>query len=103
MSLEQHTRQLATELAAQNQQNAANLHQEYLRAQSHALELKAKLDSAHLAGNRLANFKVKVGPYYQCPQCWIFNGVQSALKSIPSGGSREDIFRCDVCGFDFSV
>ena len=42
--------------------------------------------------------------HYQCPKCWVKDGVRSALRSVP-GGEDYDVLRCndDRCGTEFVI
>jgi len=101
MSIEGELRQKAAEIAARIQKRASGLKQEYLDLQKLTSEKKAQLDSVNLAGERLTNFKIKIGIDYQCPTCWIERGIQSSFFPVPSAG-RNDVFKCQN-GHDFTV
>jgi len=86
----------ANEITRNLQKKAERLHEDYLAAESHAAYLKAERDKAALAPKRRANFQIKIGADYQCPQCWIADERRSVLTPIPSD-TPDDIFRCSVC------
>ena len=96
MSIAHGISDLAAQMAEESQQRAATLQAKLQEIEAQRTEVQAELDAAKLARQRLANFQVQIGLNFQCPQCWIYNGVQSSLRPIPSG-TGEDVFRCDIC------
>lgn len=39
---------------------------------------------------------------FQCPKCWVRNGMKSPLASV-SGTNDYDVLRCHGCGSDFVI
>lgn len=41
---------------------------------------------------------------YQCPRCWIRDGIRSSLRSIP-GTEEYDVLKCNSerCGAEFLI
>ena len=101
MSIERDLNKAALEIAAQTENRAARIHQEYLDAQTLAANKKKEFEAASSAVKRAADFQVTLGANYQCPLCWIASGRRSDLRPIPSQ-TRDDIFRCDH-GHDFAI
>ena len=64
-------RQKASEIARGLETKAARLREEYLEAQRHADELKARLDSADFAPAREFNFPGVRDSYRLCPRCQV--------------------------------
>jgi hypothetical protein len=102
MSTERELRRAAQEAAEYAQTFASQLEQEVSDLEMRLAQKKAERDAARLAPKRLADFQVKIGADYQCPHCWMENGIHSPLHGIP-GSAREDVFRCRTCGNTFSV
>jgi hypothetical protein len=93
MSIESELLRIAQEVVAESQAGSAYAYKAYLDAQARTAQLKAKLDFANLAEDRLANFQAKIGADYQCPRCWIEQNSRAPL--LPRrGAEREDIFEC---------
>ena len=102
MTTDRELRRLARETADNAQAQVTQLEQEVLDLETRLTEKKAERDAARLAPKRLADFKVKIGPDYQCPQCWITGGIQSPLRPRP-GTSDADVFRCPRCAETFFI
>ncbi len=53
---------------------------------------------------RALSYRPKVQRDYQCPKCWIKDGVRSALRSVP-GTDEYDLLRCnyDACGAEYVI
>jgi hypothetical protein len=92
-SIESELLRMAQEVVAESQAGSAYAYKAYLEAQARTAQLKAKLDFANLAEDRLANFQVKIGADYQCPRCWIERHSRAQLLPRP-GGPKEDILEC---------
>ena len=101
MSVEGELREIASKVAARVQKRAASLQKEYLDAQKLALEKKAQFDFANGAFDRATSFEVTIGTDYQCPTCWIENGIRSKFRPLPSK-NRDDVFECQY-GHDLIV
>ena len=102
MKTEDRIRELADEFVAQAQARATRLQAELVDAHQRVEKIKAELDAARRAPQRLANFQVKRDGDYQCPKCGILHGVQAAMTGRP-GEHRLGRFQCDTCGFDMDV
>jgi hypothetical protein len=93
MSIESELLRMAQEVVAESQAGSAYAYKAYVDAQARTAQLKAKLDFANLAEDRLANFQAKIGADYQCPRCWVEQNSRAPL--FPRrGAEREDIFEC---------
>ena len=53
---------------------------------------------ANLAPQRLADFRVSVDGRYQCPKCWIYDGIPVSLEQIASPTPGHGTFECERCG-----
>src|SRR6516225_11308094 len=102
MKTEDRIRELAEEFVAQAQARATRLQAELVDAHQRVEKIKAELDAARRAPQRLVNFQVKRDADYQCPKCGILLGVQAAMTPRP-GLPRLDVFQCDTCGFNMDV
>lgn len=53
---------------------------------------------------RTANYmpRQRVGQPYQCPRCWVRDGVRAPLRAVP-GGDDHDLLRCEQCHTDLVV
>jgi transposase-like protein len=103
LSIEAKISDTAARMAAYEQRRATDLRLQITEVEHMKTKLLADLDLARRAGERLTDFKVKVGIDYQCPRCWIENETRSALAPIGGGTRTEDFFRCHTCGLEFSV
>jgi len=102
METEDRIRELAEEFVAQAQARVTRLQAELVDAHQRIEKIKAELDAARQAPQRLANFQVKRDGDYQCPKCGILHGVQAAMTGSP-GEHRLGRFQCDTCRFDMDV
>jgi transcription elongation factor Elf1 len=102
MSIEGMILKDAKEIAARQHQRASDFHEQYLKVQAQADDLRAKRDAARAAPERLANFVVKLRGDYQCPACGIERNMQSALIPKPST-TPDDYFECVKCGHMLTI
>ena len=103
MSPDKHFRDVAEQIVQRSKNRTPKLQRELSEIEARKAEVEALLNSANLARQRLAIFQVKIGADYQCPICWIEREVRAPIRSIGAGTDNEDLFRCSVCGTDFSV
>lgn len=94
---------IAGQIVARQQSRATEIKGELARIENKKAQLQAELEATHLALDRLANFKVKIGGDFQCPACGIERGIQSALRPMGGGTGRVDFFRCHACNLEFST
>jgi len=97
MSIEGVIREEAQQIAANLRGRIEQLRKQYLEAKARADELKAQIDAASIAVERVADFKPKIYGLYQCPHCWVNQNQQVPMISGPSENKNE-IFRCSRCG-----
>jgi hypothetical protein len=102
MSIEIDLGQKALEVANNIQERTLALKRELVQIKTREMHIEAQLEQAHLAHQRLFNYRPTLGPDYQCPRCWIANEKSFPLKPIPSADS-SDHFRCTGCQFEFSI
>jgi hypothetical protein len=93
--------QEAIQIANGFQRRSIELEKELLAMKLKKAELEAHLDAAHLAVQRLDNFRVTIGGDYQCPRCWVAHGVEATIIPQPSDTSL-DVFMCRNCHDEFS-
>jgi hypothetical protein len=93
MPIENELLRMAQEVVAESQAGSAYAYKAYLDAQARTAQLKARLDFANQADDRLASFQAKIGADDQCPRCWIERHSSAPLFPVP-GGPKEDIFEC---------
>ena len=80
MKTEDRIRELADEFVAQAQARATRLQAELVDAHQRITKIKAELDAARQAPQRLANFQVKRDGDYQCPKCMLPGGAPGHEK-----------------------
>jgi hypothetical protein len=96
-SIEAQIAEIARRMALHQQHEASGLQNQINEIEDRKAKLLAERDLARGARERLANFEVKIGTDYQCPDCWISRGIRSALYAIGSNERRLDAFRCRTC------
>jgi hypothetical protein len=96
MSLGEHIRQLAAEIANNAQQRVSELERQLEEVEKRKAQIEAERDTARFSMQRLATFPVKLSGDYLCPRCWIESGARSPLFLVPSEG-RNDLMRCRLC------
>jgi hypothetical protein len=89
-------------IAANMQNRQAQLEREQQELEKQIAEIKAKRDATRGAPDRVVNFQVSIGPWRQCPRCWIEEYRRSNLSEVNRGGP-SDAFRCDACGWDIEI
>jgi hypothetical protein len=102
VTTEKRIRQVAEEFVAQSQAKAARLRADLFEAQRRVAQLVAELEAMKLTPQRLMSFQIRRDGDYQCPQCGIARGMQSAMTPRP-GQPKLDLFECDTCGFGMDV
>jgi ribosome-interacting GTPase 1 len=102
MTTEERIRQVAEQLVAQTQANVGRLRSDLEEARQRVTRLEAELRGTQLAPQRLSTFQVKRDGDYQCPECGIKRGEQSAMTPRP-GNPRLDLFECATCRFEIDV
>lgn len=102
MTTERELRRAAREAADYAQARVSQFERELADLEKRLADAKAKRDTARLAPKRLADFQVKIGADYQCPRCWISEGVHASIRPVPSN-TRDDLFGCRRCGSDFLI
>ena len=48
-------------------------------------------------------YVTKIDRHYQCPRCWVRDGLRSDVRPVTSGTDDHDILRCDTCSGDFII
>lgn len=66
-------------------------------------QIEADLEAADLAIDRIHSFRPNMGGDLRCPQCWIRQGVETALTPVASHTGDWDDFTCRVCHFETSL
>jgi hypothetical protein len=98
MAIDTQLSEIAGQIASSQQYRATTIKNELAEIEVQKAKLQAELDATHLALERLANFKIKIGADYHCPQCWIIGGVYGVIYPIGSGDERRmDRWRCRTC------
>jgi len=89
--------QIAKELAALANDEALSYQKEIDETKRRLDELTAKLKAAQEAPARLDGFDVQIGSDYQCPHCWMKDGIKSTLRPVGNPDGDADRFRCNAC------
>ena len=85
------------------QREITKLVDQQARTKKNDPQKKSALDAAKLAVERLGSFNFRVLGQIQCPQCWIWNGVQSTLLHDGWIVGTAEIFRCPKCRYDLQM
>jgi hypothetical protein len=89
---------LAADLARAALNRIDAIRNELADAERRKAKAEDKLERAQSAGGRIDSFEPQSsGGIYQCPHCWIDEGIHSDLNPIPSD-TNFDWFRCKTCG-----
>ena len=94
--------QAAIEIANGFRRRKLDLEKEQSDLKLSLAQAKAGLEATDLAIYRLGRFSVTLGAEYQCPRCWIAQGVPSSLIPQP-GDTKEDWFKCRICNYELSI
>ena len=92
----------AAEAARAAQERGAALKIEILEVEQRKSEAEAALALANSAIVRLDRFDPVIGDDYQCPHCWVTDGIRSKIVPIPSN-TAVDWFRCVTCHTEIST
>lgn len=103
MSIAGEIRQVAAGLGRQAEVRASHLKVQLAEVEARKAEIQAQLNTARLSPERVFNFKPQIGPYFQCPNCWIENEKRSSLTPVGGPTRAEDFFRCRSCGFEITI
>jgi hypothetical protein len=95
--------EIATELAIEAKDGAADLERNLSAIETAKIEIEARLHIANHALDRLSSFVSIRGGGFQCPGCWINNEISASLR--PAGGSNDgrDNFQCETCKSNFNL
>ena len=88
--------QLAGAIAQDESARVEILLTEISQLENRLAELRANCDLAKNSVGRLDQFAPEIGGNYQCPMCWVSNGLHGDLRPIPSD-TKDDLFRCENC------
>lgn len=94
--IEDHIQAVADEIATRFKSGEGRLDEEIFGLQERAAQLRAQRDAIRLMPNRAANMKVSIEGHYQCPWCWVREGVHANLRPTASD-ERDDLFQCEKC------
>ena len=94
--------ELASETAAEIEQEARALQPERLKIQARLQEIERITNSARFALQRLVNYRTDIGGERQCPRCWVRDEVRSPMPAIGRSETDDhpptfDGFRCRNC------
>jgi hypothetical protein len=96
-------KQMAADFARSARAHLSQIEREMTEIDERKTQLMALRNAARGAAERSLNFQPTIGFDHQCPRCWVDYETRSALNPIPSQKSREDLFRCGQCGYDYSL
>ena len=99
MSIAGELKQMAANFARNAQAHLSKIEREITEIDERKTQLMALRNTARGAAERSLNFQPTIGFDHQCPRCWVDHETRSALNPIPS--SREDLFRCGQCGYEY--
>ena len=94
--------QEAIEIANGFRRRKLDLEKEQLDLKLSLAQVKADLEATDHAIYRLGRFSPTLGAEYQCPRCWIAQGVPSSLIPQPRG-TKEDCLKCRICSYELSI
>jgi hypothetical protein len=103
VSIADKIRQMAAELGRQAEARTSHLKLLLAEVEARKGELQRQLNTARLSPERVFTFKPQIGPYFQCPSCWIESEKRSSLTPIGGSTRAEDFFRCRTCGFEITI
>jgi hypothetical protein len=103
VSIADEIRQMAAELGRQAAARTSHLKVLLAEVEARRAELLAQLNTASLGPDRVFTFKPQIGPYFQCPRCWIEDEKRYSLTPVGGPTRDEDFFRCRTCGFEITI
>ena len=103
MSIASQIKQMAAEVARKVQSHTSHLQSELAEIETRKSAIQARLKVARLSAERALNFQPQIGPYFQCPRCWVEDEKRSGLAPISGGERNEDFFRCRACGYELTI
>jgi hypothetical protein len=85
----------------QRQAQAALVRTQIAELKEQITKKQEELEQINFSPELFANFRGRIVNRYQCPRCWVLDGVIAWLGPIP-GDTSDDLFRCDKCNADFA-
>jgi hypothetical protein len=92
----------AVQLAADARKNTERHLEKIAEAEKRKAEIESEIRKSRAAAARLSEFDPYDGYDYQCPRCWIVDGVRAKIKPITRDEARIDYFQCERCGEETS-
>jgi hypothetical protein len=80
----------------------APLEDEFLGLEKRKSEIEAQLKAIKFAERRILEYRPTLGAVFQCPRCWVQKEIRASLRAM-STGTKDDLLRCDTCGFEIPV
>jgi hypothetical protein len=103
MSIERTLTDIAIHLKESSEGRETALQRELKDIETRQTAIKAELQLAADAGDRLRRYQPEVSGEYKCPYCWMRRGTQPPLYPIGGGTPHEDHFRCSECKQQITV
>jgi hypothetical protein len=102
MSIRDHIRQAAREIAKSMEARLTDIKHRLVEAKEQVSEIEAERNAVATAQQRLSKFPIERGGTYLCPRCWVEKGGLAPLRPIPSD-ARHDLFRCGLCEYELLI
>jgi hypothetical protein len=83
-----------------NSVRKAIVQEEIADLKAQIVKKQEELEAINSSQRSFANFQGKIGDNYQCPRCWMFDGILAWLSPVHSN-TPLDFFSCNKCGTDF--
>lgn len=110
MTISEKLNETKEEIISNLETKAKNLERNRPKFDAHPEQLKAynveydtTLKTLRLIHTRLSSYRVKETINYNCPHCWLIDGIQSAVKPRGGGTKTKDYWGCDTCDRRFEV
>ena len=103
MTIEELLKQDASAIAEQIRQTKTELNRRISELEVQLGSLRVSLSSATEAERRSGDFAPTLEGNYQCPQCWVQDGLSTSLKPTSGANPDSDYFDCSKCGYDLEI
>jgi hypothetical protein len=103
MNIAAHLSLAADEFEAEFKPREVALEAEMAALRKKMKDVEAVLETVRMGHKRRLEFSPSLGGKFQCPRCWVLDGVRANLKPSGGGTNVEDFMCCSECDHEYSI